>query len=153
MFLGKSTLTLDAKGRIAIPARYREQLFDLCDGKMVVSYNPAERCLPIYPYEEWRQCVKKMQAAPDQSPKVRKLQRLIYSFTHEVDMDASGRLLIPQESREEVGLTKNAVLIGHGEKFELWDEQSWLRVSKEESKELVDMIVSDEELDKLGFQL
>lgn len=153
MFLGKSTLTLDAKGRIAIPARYREQLFDACDGKLVVSYNPAEKCLPIYPYEEWRQCVRKMQAAPDQSPKVRKLQRLIYSFTHEIDMDGSGRVLIPQESREVVGLAKTAVLIGHGEKFELWDEQSWLRVSKEESKELVDMIVSDEELSKLGFQL
>jgi MraZ protein len=153
MFLGKSNLTLDAKGRIAIPARYREQLFELCDGKMVVTYNPAEKCLPIYPYEEWRQCVRKMQAAPDQSPKVRKLQRLIYSFTHEVDMDASGRLLIPQDSREEVGLSKNAVLIGHGEKLELWDEESWLRVSKEESKELIETIVSDEELDKLGFQL
>jgi MraZ protein len=153
MFFGKSTLTLDSKGRIAIPARYREQLFELCDGKLVVTYNPAERCLPIYPYEEWRQCVRKMQAVPDQSPKVRKLQRLIYSFTHEVDMDASGRLLIPQDSREEVGLVKNAVLIGHGEKFELWDEASWLRVSKEESKELIETIVSDEELDKLGFQL
>lgn len=153
MFFGKSTLTLDSKGRIAIPARYREQLFELCDGKLVVTYNPAERCLPIYPYEEWRQCVRKMQAVPDQSPKVRKLQRLIYSFTHEVDMDASGRLLIPQDSREEVGLGKNAVLIGHGEKFELWDEASWLRVSKEESKELIETIVSDEELDKLGFQL
>lgn len=153
MFFGKSTLTLDSKGRIAIPARYREQLFDLCEGKLVVTYNPAERCLPIYPYEEWRQCVRKMQAVPDQSAQVRKLQRLIYSFTHEVDMDASGRLLIPQDSREEVGLVKNAVLIGHGEKFELWDESSWLRVSKEESKELIETIVSDEELDKLGFQL
>lgn len=153
MFFGKSTLTLDSKGRIAIPARYREQLFDLCEGKLVVTYNPAERCLPIYPYEEWRQCVRKMQAVPDQPPQVRKLQRLIYSFTHEVDMDASGRLLIPQDSREEVGLVKNAVLIGHGEKFELWDEESWLRVSKEESKELIETIVSDEELDKLGFQL
>ena len=68
-------------------------------------------------------------------------------------MDASGRLLIPHESREKIGLSKNVVLIGHGEKFELWDEQRWLHVSKEESEELVDMIVSDEELDKLGFQL
>lgn len=153
MFLGKTTLTLDSKGRIAIPARYREQLLDLCDGKLVISYNPLDNCLPIYPYSEWEKCERKMEEVEDQSDDFREFQRLIYSFTNEVDMDGSGRMLIPQSSREEIGLAKNAVLIGHGKKFELWDEENWLRTSKEGSEKLIESLKSRTERMHIGFRL
>jgi len=153
MFLGTSTLTLDSKGRIAIPARYRKQLEELCEGKVVISLNPLDKCLIIYPYGEWLECERKMDEVKDQSVQFRKYQRLIYSFTNDVEMDSSGRILIPQQSRSKVGLEKNVVLIGHGKKFELWSEESWLRVSEDDSEELVKSLGSRSERIDLGFTL
>ncbi len=153
MFLGKTTLTLDAKGRIAIPARYREELLDLCDGKLVISFNPLDKCLPIYPYPEWEKCERQMEEVEDQSDDFREFQRMIYSYTNEVDMDGSGRLLIPQSSREGIELEKNAVLIGHGKKFELWGEDNWLRTSKEGNAKLIESLKARTERMHIGFKL
>lgn len=94
-----------------------------------------------------------MDAKEDQSVQFRKYQRLIYSFTSDVEMDSSGRILIPQHSRSKVGLEKNVVLIGHGRKFELWSEESWLRVSEDDSEELVKSLGSRSERIDLGFTL
>jgi len=153
MFLGRTTLTLDAKGRIAIPARYREQLLEMCVGKMVVSINPLDNCLPIYPYNEWENCVQAMDKVEDQTDEFRQFQRYLFSFSFEVDMDSNGRLLIPQASREEVGLEKSAVLIGHGEKFELWDEDNWLQTSKQDSEKLIESLKARTERMHIGFKL
>ena len=98
MFLGTTTLTLDAKGRIAIPARFRAKLNDMCGGKLVISYNPMDKCLPIFPYDEWLDCMQKMDAVEDQSDQFAAYQRLIFSYSTEIDMDGSGRVLIPQLS-------------------------------------------------------
>ena len=78
---------------------------------------------------------------------------MLYSFAHEVDMDGSGRVLIPQELREYVGLQKNAVLIGHNDKFELWSEEEWLRVSKEGVDKLMQSMRSKPDRPDLGFTL
>lgn len=153
MFLGTTTLTLDAKGRVAIPARYRAQLNDLCGGKLVISYNPLDKCLPIYPYDEWLQCEQKMDAVQDQSDQFRAFQRLLYSYTNEVDMDSNGRVLVPQSSRDEIGLEKNAVLIGHGKKFELWGEERWLQTREEGDKQLIESLKSRTERLHIGFNL
>ena len=153
MFLGTTSLTLDAKGRIAIPARYRAQLNEMCGGKLVITYNPLDRCLPIYPYDEWLICKQKMDAVQDQSVKFRAFQRLLYSYTNEVEMDSNGRVLVPQSSREEIGLTKNAFLIGHGEKFELWSEENWLPTREKDDKELVEALREEDERIQLGFNL
>lgn len=153
MFLGTTTLTLDTKGRIAIPARYRAQLNETCGGRLVITLNPLDNCLVIYPFDEWLECEKKMEAVEDLSVDFRKYQRMLYSNTADVDMDSSGRILIPQASRDKVGLQKNVVLIGHGKKFELWSEDSWLQTSEEDSKELVDSLKSRTERMHLGFRL
>ncbi len=153
MFLGTTTLTLDAKGRIAIPARYREKLNEMCGGKLVISYNPLDKCLPVYPYDEWLDCMQKMEAVQDRSDQFREYQRMLYSYTTEVDMDGSGRILIPQSSRDEVGLKKSAVLIGHGKKFELWSEENWLRTREEGDKKLVESLKSRTERMHIGFSL
>ncbi len=153
MFLGTTTLTLDAKGRIAIPARFRAKLNEMCGGKLVISYNPMDKCLPIFPYDEWLDCMQKMDAVEDQSDQFAAYQRLIFSYSTEIDMDGSGRVLIPQLSRDEVGLKKDAVLIGHGKKFELWSEESWLRTREEGDKKLIESLQSRTERLHIGFKL
>ena len=153
MFLGTTTLTLDAKGRIAIPARFRAKLNEMCGGKLVISYNPLDKCLPVYPYDEWLECMQKMEAVEDHSDQFREYQRMLYAYTTEVDMDGSGRILIPQLSRDEIGLTKGAVLIGHGKKFELWSEENWLRTREEGDKKLVESLKSRTERLHIGFSL
>lgn len=153
MLLGKTNISLDTKGRIAIPARYREQLVDACDGKLVVVFNPMDGCLSIYPYGEWQKCIRKMEQVQNNSNEWRELQRMIYAFANEVDMDGSGRVLIPQELREHVGLQKNAVLIGHNEKFELWAEEEWLRVSKEGVDKLMQSLQSKPDRPDIGFTM
>ena len=119
----------------------------------MITLNPLDNCLVIYPFDEWLECEKKMEAVEDLSVDFRKYQRMLYSNTADVDMDSSGRILIPQASRDKVGLQKNVVLIGHGKKFELWSEDSWLQTSEEDSKELVDSLKSRTERMHLGFRL
>lgn len=153
MLLGKTNITLDSKGRIAIPARYREQLMDACEGKLVVALNPFDGCLNIYPQDEWKKCMRKMEQVQDKSHDFRKVQRIIYSNSHEIDMDGSGRVLIPQESRDSVGLEKNAVLVGHNEKFELWSEAAWLLVDQESSEVFKDVHSSRPDRLNVGFNM
>lgn len=153
MLLGKTNITLDTKGRIAIPARYREGLLDSCGGKLVVALNPFDGCLNIYPHAEWLKSMRKMEQKQDQSHDFRAVQRIIYSNSHEVDMDGSGRVLIPQELIERVGLDKNVVLIGHNEKFELWGEADWLRVSKEGTDKLLESLGSRADRIDIGFTM
>ena len=153
MLLGKTNITLDTKGRIAIPARYREQLVDLCDGKLVVALNPIDGCLNIYPHGEWLKCMRKMDQVQNKSHDFRELQRVIYANANEIDMDGSGRVLIPQELRDTVGLQKNAVLVGHNDKFELWSEEDWLRVSKEGTEKLMKSMRSKTDRPDIGFTM
>ena len=153
MLLGKTNITLDTKGRIAIPARYREQLVDVCDGKLVVALNPIDGCLNIYPHGEWQKCMRKMDQVQNKSHDFRELQRVIYAYANEVDMDGSGRVLVPQELREQVGLQKNAVLVGHNDKFELWGEEDWLRVSKEGTEKLMKSMRSKTDRPDIGFTM
>ena len=153
MLLGKTNITLDTKGRIAIPARYREQLVDLCDAKLVVALNPIDGCLNIYPHGEWLKCMRKMDQVQNKSHDFRELQRVIYANANEIDMDGSGRVLIPQELRETVGLQKNAVLVGHNDKFELWAEDDWLRVSKEGTEKLLKSMRSNTDRPDIGFTM
>lgn len=153
MFLGTTSLTLDAKGRIAIPARYRARLNEICGGKLVISYNPLDKCLPIYPYDEWLICEQKMEAVQDQSVKFRSFQRLLFSYTNEVDMDSNGRVLVPQSSRDEIGLEKDAFLIGHGKKLELWSAERWLQTREKEDELLVESLRSSSERMHIGFTL
>lgn len=153
MLLGKTNITLDTKGRVSIPARYREQLLDACDGKLVVALNPFDGCLNIYPHGEWLKCMRKMEQVEDKSKDFREVQRIIYSNSHEIDMDASGRVLVPQELRERIGLEKNSVLVGHNDKFELWSEADWLRVCKEGTEKLMASQSSSTERLDLGFTM
>lgn len=124
MFRGVNKINLDAKGRLAVPTRYREQLRECCDAELVITVD-TDRCLLIYPVNEWHEIERKLMKLPSYNTAARRLQRLLVGHATEVDMDAQGRVLLPPPLRQFAALDKHAVLIGQGNKFELWDEQSW----------------------------
>lgn len=124
MFRGITQLSLDAKGRIAIPAKYRADLVAKCSGQLIVTADP-EHCLLIYPQPAWEPIEQKLNALSSFKPQIRKLQRLLIGSAYDVEMDNAGRILITPPLRGYAGLTKDVVLVGQGEKFELWDETQW----------------------------
>ena len=124
MFRGVNALNLDAKGRMAIPTRYRERLQADCESKLVVTID-RDRCLLIYPLPRWEEVELSLKQLPSFNPQTRKLQRLYIGHATEVEMDGQGRVLLAPELRRFAGLQKQVVLIGQGDKFELWDEESW----------------------------
>lgn len=124
MFRGASQITLDAKGRLAIPTRYRERIAARCDGQMVATVD-RDYCLLIYPFPDWEEIERKLMQLPSLNKQARRLQRLMVGYATEIDIDGHGRILLPRELREFAGLERQAILLGQGNKFELWDEASW----------------------------
>ncbi|MDX1403187.1 MAG: division/cell wall cluster transcriptional repressor MraZ [Woeseiaceae bacterium] len=124
MFRGATKVTLDAKGRLAIPTRYRERIIARCEGALVATVD-KDYCLLIYPYPDWEEIERKLVRLPSLNKKARRLQRLMVGHATEVDLDGNGRILLSRELREFAGLDRQAVLIGQGNKFELWDEDRW----------------------------
>ena len=124
MFRGATKVTLDAKGRFAIPTRYRERIAARCDSQLVVTVD-KDYCLLIYPFPDWEEIEKKLVALPSLNKQARRLQRLMVGYATEIDIDGHGRMLLPVELREFAGLDRQAILIGQGNKFELWDEERW----------------------------
>jgi MraZ protein len=124
MFRGANKLTLDAKGRLVMPTRYRERLQERCGGKLVVTVD-KDQCLLVYPIPDWEEIERKLMKLPSFDPRARRLQRLMVGHATELDLDAQGRVLLPPNLREFASLTRDAVLIGQGPRFELWDEEKW----------------------------
>ncbi|MBC7983434.1 MAG: division/cell wall cluster transcriptional repressor MraZ [Candidatus Obscuribacterales bacterium] len=138
MFRGANPITLDVKGRLAMPTRFREQIVARSQGRLVATVDRADRCLLIYPYPDWEEIERKLMQLPTLNPAVRRLQRLMIGHAMEVDLDGNGRVLIPPPLREYAGLSRAAMLIGQGTRFELWDEahwnerrEEWLKVDEE----------------------
>lgn len=124
MFRGITQLSLDSKGRLAIPAKYRDGLVSLCAGRLIVTADPS-RCLLIYPQPAWEPIEQKLISLSSFDKKTRSLQRLLVGNASDVEMDNAGRVLVSSPLRKFAGLTKNVVLVGQGAKFELWGEEQW----------------------------
>ena len=124
MFRGVNNISLDAKGRMAIPTRFRESLQSNCASQLVVTVD-TDRCLLIYPLPEWQEIERKLVKLPSLNKTARNLQRMLMGNATEVEMDGQGRILIPTSLRTYASLEKKAVMIGQGHKFELWNEESW----------------------------
>jgi MraZ protein len=124
VFRGATKVALDAKGRLAIPTRYRERIASRCDGQLVATVD-KDYCLLLYPFPDWEEIEQKLVALPSLNKQARRLQRLMVGYATEIDIDGHGRILLPRELREFAGLERQAILLGQGNKFELWDEASW----------------------------
>jgi MraZ protein len=125
LFRGVTELNLDAKGRMAMPTRYRERLIERSEGRLVITIDTEERCLLIYPQPEWEAIEQKLDALPSFNSQARRVQRLLMGHATDVEMDGNGRLLLPPPLRQYANLDKQVVLIGQGKKFELWDAELW----------------------------
>jgi MraZ protein len=109
---------------MVMPTRYRERLQERCGGKLVVTVD-KDQCLLIYPFPDWEEIERKLMKLPSFDRQSRQLQRLMVGHATELDLDAQGRVLLPPNLREFASLTRDAVLIGQGLRFELWDEEKW----------------------------
>ena len=124
MFQGATQLNLDSKGRIAIPARHRDALLERCEGKLVLTAD-ADGCLLVYPQPEWQPIYDKLNKLSSFNARSRALQRLLIGHASVEVMDGAGRVLIPPTLRSYAALDKHVMLVGQGNKFELWDEARW----------------------------
>ena len=124
MFQGAAQLNLDGKGRLAIPARYRDRLLGSCAGNLVLTAD-ADGCLLLYPQPEWLPIRDKLLKLSALNPKIRALQRRLVGYAEDVVMDSAGRVLISPVLRGYAMLDKSVMLVGQGNKFELWDDAKW----------------------------
>ena len=125
MFRGIHAINLDTKGRLAVPKRYRDQLQNENEGRLVVTIDTEAACLLLYQVHEWEVIEAKLQALPSFNRSARRIQRLLIGHASEVEMDGSGRLLLPSLLRDYAKLEKCIMMVGQGKKFELWDEMQW----------------------------
>ena len=107
-----------------MPTRYRDRLQERSGGQVVVTVD-RDHCLLMYPLPEWEEIERKLVRLPSLNKQARRLQRLLIGHATESQLDSNGRVLLSQPLREFAGLQRHAVLIGQGNKFELWDEQVW----------------------------
>lgn len=125
MFRGVQHINMDAKGRLAMPARQREPLLAQCAGQIVVTIDTQSNCLVIYPLPEWERIEREIQALPALKPAVKRFQRLVLGYATDMELDGNGRMLLPQPLRDYAQLDKKLVLVGQGNKLELWSEALW----------------------------
>ncbi len=124
-FRGATALNLDAKGRMAVPSRYRDRLQSLCVGQLVLTVHYSDPCLLLYPLPEWEVLERKLTALPSAHKQVRRWQRLLMGHATECEMDGHGRILLPPLLRKTASLERSVVLVGQGNRFEVWDEVKW----------------------------
>ncbi|MBU0883764.1 MAG: division/cell wall cluster transcriptional repressor MraZ [Gammaproteobacteria bacterium] len=129
MFRGANAISLDAKGRLAMPSRYRDELVSRCAGQLIVTIDAIDPCLCVYPLSEWELIEAKLRELASFREENRRLQRLLIGNAVDLELDASGRFLVPPRLREYAKLDKRVVLVGQLNKFQLWDEDAWNAVA------------------------
>lgn len=137
MFRGISSISLDAKGRIAIPTRYRDELHECCERQMIVTLAVNEKCvgepgcLWLYPLPEWEKLEQTINKLPTLNKAAGKLRRFLIGHASECEMDTQGRLLLPEKLREYASMDKQLYLVGQLNKFEIWNDVAWLQKQQE----------------------
>ena len=124
MFQGAAALSLDAKGRLAIPARHRDALAVASGGQLVLTAHP-HRCLLLYPQAAWEPIRDKVLAASSFNPQSAGIKRLLVGNARDESLDSAGRLLVAPELRRFAGLEKQVWLVGQGSHFEIWSDEGW----------------------------
>jgi MraZ protein len=125
MFRGINAITIDGKGRLAVPTRYRDALATQEKASLVVTIDTEETCLLLYPVAQWQIIEDKLQSLPSFNAAARRIQRLLIGHATDVELDGNGRVLLPSLLRDYARLDKHVVMIGQGNKFEVWDESLW----------------------------
>ncbi|WP_028387592.1 division/cell wall cluster transcriptional repressor MraZ [Legionella fairfieldensis] len=125
MFRGINPIKIDDKGRFAVPTRYRDALTAQGKQSLVVTIDIEETCLLLYPSAQWQLIEDKLQQLPSFNAAARRIQRLLIGHAMDVELDSNGRLLLSSSLRTYAALEKDGVLIGQGNKFEVWNDALW----------------------------
>lgn len=139
VFLGQYEHSLDEKGRLTIPSRFREEL----TGRLVVTRG-LDHCLFLYPYSEWQELGQRLRALPMTQRDARAFVRLLFAGATEQSLDRQGRLLLPASLREYAGIERDVIILGVANRVELWSKERWLAYETEASQayeELAEKIV------------
>jgi len=147
MFRGRYEYTIDSKGRVSIPSKFKEILIQQYDERLVITN--YDLCLVAYPHQEWSVIEEKVKSLPPLGKKdSRAFLRFFYSSGIDCELDRQGRVLIPQSLRDYANLQKDVVLVGSGKKIEIWNKERWgeeFRKSQESFDQVTDT------LDNLGL--
>ena len=127
MFRGGNTVKLDAKGRLALPTRYRPLITERYEGRLVVTVH-HDGCLLLYPQPQWEEIEHRLINTANQDRRVRDMQRMLVGYATEVEMDGHGRILLAPRLRDFAKLDKSVALLGVGKKFEIWNEETWEQI-------------------------
>jgi MraZ protein len=132
MFRGANAINLDNKGRLTIPTRYRQTLMGDCQGQLVCTVDNRQACLLLYPLPEWEEIELKLSKFSTMNPNERRIQRLLIGYATEVDMDKSGRVLVAPTLRQFADLSKEIMLVGQRNRFEIWSQENWYKQIEED---------------------
>ena len=146
MFRGRFSYSVDTKGRLAIPAKFREILTTQFDERLIVTH--FDQCLWAYPVASWQNLEKKIAELPQFLEEVKALQRVFISAACESPLDKQGRILLPVSLREYAGLTSDVILVGMTQRIEIWAKDRWEKVFSDSQKKLEAM---QEKLAELGL--
>ncbi len=144
VYFGETAINLDAKGRLAMPMRYREAIQEQCNGRLVLTYSAFDSgALYLYPEQEWERVRDEVTGLSTFNPGHRSLQRKLVGSASAVEPDGNGRIQLPQTLRQVAGLEKRVVLLGMGNRFEIWNE-TILNQKRREEESSLDEAASEE---------
>ena len=147
MFVGKYYNSIDSKSRVIVPAKFRLEL----GGRCIVA-KALDKCLTVYPFEQWEKFVnEKLELLPDSNPQTRRLKRHFLSSAAECDVDKQGRMKIPQDLAEYAGIDKDLVTIGSNRTIEIWSKENWHEELDEDTGELMNASEIAEGMEQYGF--
>ena len=152
VFRGFNKISIDNKGRLAVPSRYRELISVQAENSLVITLNPLDRSLWLYPLPEWDVIEDKLASLSDFDKQSRRTKQMMRGYATDCQLDSQGRILIPKELRSYSDLTKQAVILGQGNKFEIWNEKAW-EAQRDEWLETVgdDSVSTPESLQSLSL--
>jgi MraZ protein len=151
MFRGASSINLDAKGRIAIPAKYRDRLRESCNGQIIVTIDLEQPCLSLFPLPHWEQLERQLQGLSNTNPVHQSIKRLLLGHASECELDKNGRVLLPAVLREHAGLDKHLMLAGMGNTFQIWNDAMWSDRIRQDMETHASQQLDTEKLPDLKF--
>lgn len=137
MFRGRYEHTIDPKGRLSIPSKFREILVANYDERLILTN--FDNCLWAYPVREWKLVEEKVAALPQFKPEVKALQRFFISAASECPLDPNGRIIVPNTLRRYGGLMKDVVMVGMTKRIEIWARERWQKVFEQAEKDLTSL--------------
>lgn len=145
-FSGKYYYTIDPKGRVMVPSAFRDVLREHYGKSLIITVAPVDRCLHLYPVEEWERLLEKVSTLPKSNRSMKLFLRTVVGSAVEAEIDKQGRVLIPSSLRADGDLKGDLVIVGVLDKIEIWDKELW-----EKATDLTDVDAEGYENDLSGF--